>query len=169
MDPFTIAAESASKILGGITGFIASNKKAQALRNAATQANAEAGVSAQQALEQGDEVTARAATQVAANGGGFVGSAMGELAQLAQRAMFNARAAVYRGATEAQADLYNAKVAKANGLLGLVGSVGGEMFSGAAKAGQGAEMDKQMNLLSTLYRGGGNGGGGGDDALAGLF
>ncbi len=107
-------------LLSGIGSLVAGNHKATAERYAATQANDEAGVNAQIALQEGDQVAADAAVQAAANGGGFVGSSLAVLSSLSQQAMFNARAQVYRGRSEAQQHLYNAKVAKAQGRLGLV-------------------------------------------------
>lgn len=124
MDPFTIAAgiSAVGSLFKGIGGFFAGNNQAKALKNAARQADAEAGVNAQIALQQGNAIAAKAATQAAANGGGLTGSSLAAIQDLSQKAMFNARTAVYRGMTEAQRDLYQANVAKAQGMLSLIGS-----------------------------------------------
>lgn len=166
MDPFTLAAlaGSAGKIFGGITSLFGGFSKAQAYRNAATQADAEAGVQAGQALAQGDEAAARGATQSAANGGGFVGSAIDQIAMLSQRSLFNARAAVYRGNTQAQSDLYNAKVAKMQGIQDMIGSLAGAGAQAAGGMGQSAQASAQMKALGQL-----RGLGGADSELAGLF
>ncbi len=77
-------------------------------------------------------MAAKAATQAAANGGGFTGSSLGVIQNLSQRAMFNARAQVYRGQSEAQAHLYAGKVAKTQGFMDLAGGVLGAASSVAS-------------------------------------
>lgn len=129
MDPFTIAAgiSALGSLFKGASGVFGGLNEQKAEQNAATQHEEEAGVNASNALQEGDEATARAATQVAANGGGFVGSSVGVLNGMASKAMFNARTQVYRGQTQAQADLYSGQVAKAQGI--------DEGISGAIDAG----------------------------------
>lgn len=125
MDPISIGIAAASSLFKGITGFFSGNSQAKAMKAAARQAGDEAGVAAQGALAQGDAAAAQGAVQAAANGGGLVGSSLGVIQMLSQRAMFNARAAAYRGVTEQQTDLYNARVAKAKATTGLISSVFG--------------------------------------------
>lgn len=152
MDPTIVAAgiQAVGSLFKGITGFFQGNSQAKAYKVAARQAEAEAGVQSSVALQQGDAVAAQGAVNAAANGGGFVGSSIAAIQQLSSQAMFNARAAAYRGATEGQTDLYNAKVAKAQGLSALIGSLspaGGALYGGVAR--QQAE-DRQLAALTTL-------------------
>jgi hypothetical protein len=152
MDPFTIAAgiSALGSAFKGITGFLGGNQQAKAEKAAAAQAEGEAGVAASQALAQGDQVAAQGAVQAAANGGGFVGSSIAAIQQLSSQAMFNARAAAYRGATEGRADLYQAKIAKGQGVSSLVGSLigsAGDIAGGVARSG--AE-SRQLAALTTL-------------------
>jgi hypothetical protein len=152
MDPFTIAAgiSAIGSLFKGVTGFLGGNRQASAERRAAEQAEAEGGVAAQQAVAQGDQVAAQGAVNAAANGGGFTGSALASISQLSQQALFNARAAAYRGVTEAQSHLYQAKVAKQQGLQDLVGGAidaGASLYGGVARSGAEA---KQLAALKTL-------------------
>lgn len=142
MDPITISAgiSAVSSLFKGVTGFFGGNAQAKAEQQAARQAGDEAGVAAQQALGQGDAAAAQGAVQAAANGGGFVGSSLAAISDLSRKAMFNARAAAYRGQTEIQKHLYDAGVAKAQGLNDLIGGTlgaAGSLYKGAAqKQGQ---------------------------------
>lgn len=139
MDPITIAAgiSALGSLFSGVTGFLGGNAKADALKKQAAQHRAEAGVNAQAELEQGNATVAHAAVQAAANGGGFVGSTMGVLQDLSRKAMFNARSAAYRGATQSQADEYAADQAGSEALQSLVSGglgAGASMFSGMGKS-----------------------------------
>lgn len=149
MDPFTIAAgiSAVGSLFKGLTSFFGANNQAKAEKNAARQAQAEAGVNSSIALEQGDQVAAQGAVQAAANGGGFVGSALSEIQNLTNQAMFKARSVVYRGATEAQGHLYQAKVLKAQGTNELIGGVlgaAGSAAGGFAQAGANARLLKAL-------------------------
>jgi len=96
--------------------------------------------------------------QAAANGGGLVGSSLSVIQNLSNQAMFNARAAVYRGQSEARADLYQGAVAKQNGVNGLIGGV----FGGASSlVGGWAQSASQSRILQAIQSGGGSAGGGG--------
>ena len=152
MDPFTIAAgiSAAGKLFSGLSGLFGGNSKAKQEEYAAQQARDEAGVAPSQALAQGDAVASRAATQAAANGGGLVGSSIGVIQDLSQKAMFNARSAVYRGETEARAHLYQAKVAKAEGLQSLIGGVLGAAASVAGGVGQAQQAGAQLGDMKSL-------------------
>lgn len=139
MDPFLISAgiQAASGLFKGIGGFFGGNAQAKAAKAAARQAGLEGGIAASQQLQQGDAAAAEGAVQAAANGGGFTGSSLGVIQMLSERAMFNARAAAYRGATEVQSHLYDARVAKQQGLQGLIGGfsgAAGDIFGGMAKS-----------------------------------
>jgi len=168
MDPITIAAgiSALGSLFKGVSGLFAGNAQAKAEKNAARQADAEAGVNAQIALAQGDQTAAQGAVQAAANGGGFVGSSLAAISDLSRAAMFKARSAVYRGQTEMQAHLYNAKVAKAQGTNDLIGGVIGA--AGAAAGGM-AGLSSQAKLMSLLRPAGLTAADGGAADLAGLF
>lgn len=153
MDPLSMATAGLGAIGSLFSGFMQSNADkahAQALRNAAQQADDQAGVNAQEALQQGDETAAHAAVQGAANGGGFTGSTLGIIGSLGQQAMFNARAQVFRGMSEAQDDNYQAKIADANAgnavISGVIGA-GSSVVGGWAKS---AFQKQEMGSLETL-------------------
>lgn len=138
MDPFLIAAGigAIGKLFGGVTSFLSDKAEQQVDRQNAQQHLQEAGVAASQAIEQGDAVAARAAVATAANGGGFVGSGLGLITSLADTAMYNARVAAYRGRTQANADLYQAEVAKMKGRAALIGGIlgaGSSVLGGMAQ------------------------------------
>lgn len=153
MDPLSIAMmaqsglSSMGSLFSGIMSFNADNDHAKALNYAAEQAREESGVNAQEALQQGDEAVAKGAVTAAANGGGLVGSSVSLLSSLSDQAMFNARAATYRGLSESQNDLYQAKVAKQNAINGLIGGVTG---AGSQAAGGWAQNAYQGQILQSL-------------------
>ncbi|HUO22694.1 MAG TPA: hypothetical protein VMU59_09290 [Caulobacteraceae bacterium] len=152
MDPFTIAAGigALGSLFKGILGFGANNAQAQAQRNAAQQAEQQGGVAASEQIEQGNAAAARAAVQGAANGGGFGGSTLGVIQDLSNRAMFNARAAAYRGRQTAVNDMYDAQVSQANGANALIGGVvdaGSSLLGGWAKS---SAVAKQTGLMGQL-------------------
>jgi hypothetical protein len=158
MDPFTIAAGlgAIGSLLKGVTGLFAGNTEAKAERNAASQAEAEGGEAASQAVQSGNAAAASAAVQGAANGGGFVGSTLGVVQDLANRAMFNARAAAYRGRVQAQNDMYQAGVAQAQGVQSLIGGVVGGASSLVGGFAQSANAAAQLKASQALrgYSGG---------------
>lgn len=166
MDPFTIAAGigSVGSLFQGITGLFSGWAANHEAKLQADQDRAEAGLAAGQQLQQGDQVAARAATQAAANGGGFVGSSLGVISSLASQAMFNARAKVYQGLTQARSDLYQGKVAAQNGRNQFIGSAvqaGSTLLSGFAQSAS------QAKMMQALQNGGAGGfDGGGADAAA---
>lgn len=167
MDPITIAAAASAiaSLFSGVSSFLGSKGAARAEEAAARQSSREAGVEANMALAQGDAVAASAATQVAANGGGLGGSSLAVIDQLSSQAMFNARRAIYGGVTEANAHLYNAKVAKKNGKLALIGSVFGAAGQGLAAGASASNSQAAATMLSRTS-------GGADPAtpdLAGLY
>ena len=144
MDPVSIAVMGMSAVGGllkGITGFAAGNAKKRQAELAAAQARSEAGVQAQVALEDADQVEAVAATRAAANGGGFDSSAADVLADIRRKGMFNARSALWQGETEAENALFEGRLAKKQGTLALIGGtldagtsvLGGYMKSRAQK------------------------------------
>lgn len=135
MDPMELAAAGTSVLGGlfsGLTGMSAADQQAAAYKLAAKRSEDEAGVNANEALEQGDQTAARSATQAAANGGGLVGSSLGVIQQASSAAMFNARADSYRGLTAADSDLYDAQIAKDNGVNSLLGGLIGSAASGTS-------------------------------------
>ena len=151
MDPMMAASagmQAIGSLFSGILGFNAGNAQSDALKAAAMQANKEAGVQAQVALQQGDQVAARAAVQGAANGGGFTGSTLGIISQLGQQSMFNARAAVYRGSTQAQNDLYEAKVARRNATNQLIGGTIGAVSPIFSQFGKSNAQNQIANSVS---------------------
>jgi hypothetical protein len=116
-----------SSAIGGIASFIGDQQQAKQAQKAAAQASILGGINTQEALLHGMATTGRAATLAAASGGGLGGTSAGVLNQIAERGQFNARAAAYRGATQAETDLYMAKVDKDNAINSLISG-----FSGAA-------------------------------------
>lgn len=193
MDPLSIASIGTSflgNLFKGVTGFIFGNQQDALEKARALQANQEGTVNSEIALQQGNETAARAATQAAANGGGFGGSAMGVISQASNMAMFNARNQIYRGQTEAAADIYQGQVAKEQGINELIGGV----FQGVGSAVTGdLENQYRQQIMSNFgeahgegpdpYGYGGDGvadtgdtgeappdwtGGGGDDMMAAM-
>lgn len=135
-DIITAGIDALGQLFSGVSDFFASRNKAKAYEYQAQQASSESGVAASQALTQGDIVAARAATQAAANGGGLVGSSIGVISYLGQQAMFNARAAAYKGTTEASADRYKARLARRAGVISLIStipSISGSLIGSWAK------------------------------------
>ncbi|MGH6958593.1 MAG: hypothetical protein ACREEW_18155 [Caulobacteraceae bacterium] len=128
MAPFMLSAgvNALSNLFQGISGFFGATHEAQALKNASIQTGLEAGSNIESELISGDQATAAAATAVAANGGGFVGSNMGAIRQISDRAMFGARAQAYRAQTQEQNDLYQSSLARAqatdSAIQGVLGS-----------------------------------------------
>ncbi len=139
MDPFTIAAGvgALGSLFKGILGFGASNAQAQAERNAAQQAEQQGGAAASEQVEEGNAQAATGAVTAAANGGGFVGSSLGVIQNIANKAMFNARTAAQRGRQSAVNAMYDASVSQANGANALIGGAldaGSSLLGGFAKS-----------------------------------
>jgi len=111
-----------------------------------------AGVNAQEAITQGREATAMAAVKGAANGGGFTGSTTGLLQSMGDKAMFNARANIFTGRTEAQNDLYQAAVASDNAKLALIG---GAVGAGGSLAGGFMQQSYLSDIAKADQYGGG--------------
>lgn len=106
-------------ILGGIGAFKAGRGQAKALEASARQARAEAGISAQLALEEADRAAATAAVEAGAGGAGITGSALASMDDLASSGLYNARAALYAGTVESRNRMYEAKVARKQATLTL--------------------------------------------------
>ena len=140
LGPLSIAAPivgAAASAFQGITGFISGQQQAKQAQLAAQQASITGGINTQERLLQGMSQTGRAATLAASSGGGLGGSATGVINQIAERGMFNARAAAYRGATEADSDRYQSSVDKDNAINSLIGGAigaAGQGVGGALKA-----------------------------------
>lgn len=152
MDPFTIAAGigAVGSLFQGITGYFAAKSEKKVDQQNAQQHLQEAGVNADEALLQGNQAAARGATVAAASGGGLTGSAIDTINQLSQNAMFNARAQVYRGRTQANADIYQANVASkqmTNSLISGFTGAGSSILGGFM---QSAQLGQQTKLLGTL-------------------
>ena len=147
LNPISVAVQGISSLVGGITGFFAGNQQAKQAEAAAGQARTIGGINTQEALLQANAATARGATLAASSGGGLGGTTAGVLNQIAERGMFNARAAAYRGASQAEVDEYTAKVDKDNAINSLIGGLTGgvgQALSGALTANfrQGIEQSK---------------------------
>lgn len=149
MDPMEMASAGTSilgNLFSGFTGLLGGNQQAAADRARANQAEREASVNAQEALQQGNAAAAQGAVAAAAGGGGLTGSSMGAIQQASAMALFNARTNLYRGQTEASADLYDMKIAQANGINSAIGGVFGA--AGSATAGAVKAQDRQSMLNS---------------------
>lgn len=156
MFPFLIPAGLAAVggIFKGISSIFGGIHANEAAKDNAIQARAEAGVAGDQALRAGDATAAQAATQAAANGGGFTGSTMGVISSLSQQAMFNARAAAYRGNAQARADLYSGRQAMAQGIQGgISGAIGAGSSLMGGFAQQAAE-GRQLRAIQSIGAGG---------------
>lgn len=152
MDPFTLAAgfSAVGSLFKGILGFGAGNAQAKAMRAAAQQAEAEGGLAASNQVEETNAQAATGAVTAAANGGGFTGSSLGVIQGIANRGMFNARAAAYRGRTQAQRDMYDASVAQADATNSLIGGTldaGTSLLGGWAKS---SAVAKQMGAYDRI-------------------
>ena len=143
---------AAGAALQGIMGFAAGQQQARLAKQAAAQASLQGGVQTQEALLQGGATVGRAATLAAASGGGLGGTTAGVLNQIASRGMFNARAAAYRGATQAENDEYMAKVDKDNAVNSLIGGFTGA--AGQAVSGALTQGFRQSLLQSKAYQAG---------------
>lgn len=153
MSPLSIAqigAQSLGNMFSGLFAGQAANARAKAYEEAARQAEQEGGVAAQNAVQRGDAVAARAAVQAAVNGGGFTGSSLGIISNLSSQAMYGARLATYRAQTEARNDLYNAKVQKqdaTNDFIGAAVSTISPMVGGTL---ENSARESQLQSLATL-------------------
>lgn len=125
MDPVTItvaALASVGKLLGGIGAYNKGKAIERQMQFRARQANQEGAIRANVALTEADQVGGEAAIRAAQNGGGLSGSAVDVLADIERRGAFNARSAIWAGATEAENALYEGKVARREGALKLIGA-----------------------------------------------
>jgi hypothetical protein len=149
-----MAMSAGSSALGslfkGITGLFSANAENTLDKQNAQQHLKEAGVNAQEGLLQGDQVAAHGAVAAAANGGGLTGSALSVISNLSSQAMFNARAAAYRGRTQANADIYAGRVAKVQGLDNMISSVVGAGSSIAGGFMQSAQYNSMQSSLGKL-------------------
>jgi hypothetical protein len=155
LGPLSIAGpivSAASSAIQGITGFISGQQQAKAAEAKATQDAQQAGVNTQERLLQGGATLGRAATLAAASGGGLGGSTAGVLNQIAERGMFNARAAAYKGITDVDADRYMASVDKDNAVNSLIGGFTGAVGQGVAGALKSSF--RQSILSSKAYQSG---------------
>lgn len=116
-------------LVGGITGRSAARARGRALDAAARQARAEGGVAAQMGMEDDARLMARAETMAAAGGGGFGGSTLNVLDDLARQSMFKARSTIYRAEREASNSEYEAKVSRKDGTNAMIGGVLGAASS----------------------------------------
>lgn len=110
-------------LVGGITGNSAARARGRALDAAARQARAESGVAAQMGMEDDARMMARAETMAAAGGGGFGGSTLNVLDDLARQSVFKARSTIYRAEREASNSEYEAKVSRRDGRNAMIGGV----------------------------------------------
>jgi hypothetical protein len=144
---------AAGSVVQGVMGFVGGMQQAKQAQKAAALASIEGGIQTQERLLQGGQTLGRAATLAAASGGGLGGTTAGILNQIAEHTMFNARGAAYRGATEADKDLYMSKVDKDNAINSLIGGVTG----GATQAVAGGLQQnfRQQLLQSQEFKAGG--------------
>lgn len=119
-----------SKITGGVNARDAAKARASRLEQGSRQALQEGGVAAQMGLAQDERAIAHAVTQAAAGGGGFGGSTLNVLDDLARQQTFRARSTIYGAGKEsynllsdAQASRKEGKNAMIEGLLGAGGSL----------------------------------------------
>jgi hypothetical protein len=145
MDPITISMAIAAlgKILGGFGAFGAGKAQNKLMQMGARQASQEAAVQANIALDEGERVSAQAAT-LAAGGGGITGSALDVLNDLGRQSAFNARSALYAGETEAKSRLYQGQVAAHDGKMALITSVieAGSSFLGGTATHKADQADR---------------------------
>jgi hypothetical protein len=155
LGPLSMASTAMGAIgpmIQGIMGFVGGQQQAKQAKAAAAQASLQAGSNVQEGLIRSASTVGRAATLAAASGGGLGGSTTGVINQLAERGMFNARVAAYKGATQADADLYMAKVDKDNATNSLIQGFGGSAT--AAVAGGLKQNFRDSILQSKAYQSG---------------
>lgn len=153
MDPVTItvmALQAVGSLVKGIGAYQAGKAREKQAKMAAVQANQEAAIEANVALDEADRVGGEAAVRAAANGGGFDGSTADVLADIERRGAFNARSAIWAGSTKANNFLYEGKVARRQGALALLGAT---VDAGSSVAGgfmQSGEASKQSAARTQL-------------------
>lgn len=116
------ALDAIGSLLKGFMAYSAGKAQERQLKYAAAQENADASVRAQAELDKLDRIEGEAAVRAAQNGGGFTGSTQDVLGDMDSRGVFNARSLIYQGATRGRNDLYQAKIARRDGALKLVGA-----------------------------------------------
>ncbi|WP_174301164.1 hypothetical protein [Caulobacter sp. S45] len=157
MDPMELAGglSAVGSLFSGATGFFDGQRALQVAKQNYRMELNQSGVAAQEAIGQGDRVEAKAATEAAANGGGLVGSSMGVIQDLSNQSMFNARSVIYRGQTQAAADLYQGEVAKVQGeRAAITGAVNADssLMGGWAKSAQTAQINASLRGGDSYYR-----------------
>lgn len=152
-DPISAAESIVGSIFKGITGFVSSSEQAHAYSVQQHQDKLLGSVNAGEAIAQGDQVAARAATQAAANGGGLGGGAsgMGLIAEASQRAEFNGRVQIYRGMTEANNALYNEDVAKDNALNSAIGTLSPAFSESASQYAIAQDRSQMLNSFAASH------------------
>jgi hypothetical protein len=114
--------QAAGALLGGINANAAGKAAMRQARMAADQDNAEAALNSMALYRDSQQQAAAGFTQ-AAGGGGFTGSAVQALNDFNGESLFNQRAQIYKGQTQAAAALYQGEVAKANGQNAMTSSL----------------------------------------------
>lgn len=125
------------KLVGGASARDAAKARASALEAASRQALQEGGVAAQMGLTEDERTIAHATTQAAKGGGGFGGSTLNVLDDLARQQTFRARSTIYGARKESYGLLTDARASRVEGsnamLEGIIGA-GGSLLSGFANA-----------------------------------
>lgn len=136
MLPLVIASagmSALSSIFGGVTARNAAKARASALEQGARQALQEGGVAAQMGYAADERAIAHATTLAAAGGGGFGGSNLNVLDDLARQQTFRARSTIYSAQREAynlQTEARSARTEGQNAYLGGLISASGSMLRG---------------------------------------
>lgn len=138
--PLLLAAaglSAVSKIVGGVNARNAAKARASRLEAGSRQALQEGGVAAQMGLAEDERAIAHATTQAAAGGGGFGGSTLNVLDDLARQQTFRARSTIYGARKESYNLLSDAQAARTEGrnsmIEGILGA-GGSLLSGFGNA-----------------------------------
>ncbi len=138
MLPLMIAAAGLSaigKIVGGVSARNAAKARASAMEQASRQALQEGGVAAQVGYGVDERAIAHATTLAAAGGGGFGGSSLNVLDDLARQQIYRSRSTIYGAQKESYNYLKDARATRTQGqneFIGSLFSATGSMLSGFA-------------------------------------
>ncbi|BBF79921.1 hypothetical protein EM6_0498 [Asticcacaulis excentricus] len=134
-----------ASLLGAFNANNAAKARARQLRMEADRINMEAGRSAMEDMRQSSKAEASGFVSAAA-GGGFTGSAIDVMNEFVGDSLYNARALIYQGQTQARNALYEANVARAEGKNALIGGV---LNAGASLLGGYGQYRESRGMAST--------------------